>query len=66
MWFGEVAEWVFEEDAENYGEPGWICSKCYSLNKNIPKEKYINPFMFTGSRFCPSCGREMIPSAKGR
>lgn len=52
-------EWVWDENAMDWGLGGWICSKCQEKNDNIPANPDIYPSGWVGSHFCPNCGADM-------
>ena len=62
-----IAQWVLDPNGLDYNLPAWKCSNCNCVNHNIPpvligKDDIpikINPYMFSGSRYCPNCGYEM-------
>ena len=56
----ETAEWVWDEDAIDWGMGAWVCSKC----KNRPQtfwetSKKIYPLKWVGSQYCGCCGAKM-------
>lgn len=64
-------EWVYDDNGYDWGIPAWRCSKCYVVNSNIPPfiqtkdgiDK-VNPYLFSGSQYCPTCGARMDLSEK--
>lgn len=52
-------EWIYDPNAADWGIGGYVCSKCYAKNNNLPCNEVKNPLMFRGSNFCPHCGAKM-------
>ena len=44
----------------DWGIGAWCCSACKEINSMIPCTKNINPYMYSGSQYCPHCGTRMI------
>lgn len=57
----EYAEWCYDPNGMDWGLGAWLCSKCHTKNDNLGGSKDINPYMFSGSKFCPQCGAVMKP-----
>lgn len=51
--------WIYDPNAADWGIGGYVCSKCYAKNNNLPCNEVKNPLMFRGSNFCPHCGTKM-------
>lgn len=51
--------WVYDENATDWGIGGYVCSECKNKNNNLPCNKVKNVHVFSGSKFCPSCGARM-------
>lgn len=51
--------WIYDPNAADWGIGGYVCSKCYAKNNNLPCNEVKNPLMFRGSNFCPHCGAKM-------
>ena len=61
----EYAHWVYDTNGLDWGLGAWVCSSCHTKNDNIPAMQLdINPLWFAGSKFCPNCGKTMIPEKK--
>lgn len=60
----EYAEWYYDPNGMDWGLGAWKCSKCHTKNDNLGGSKNINPYMFSGSKFCPQCGAVMKPKEK--
>ena len=57
----ECAHWEYDPDGLDWGLGAWVCSSCHIMNNNIPTmQPDINPLLFSGSRFCPNCGKTMV------
>ena len=54
-----TAEWIYDENGNDWGLGAWICSQCGSKNDNLGMNKDIDPYVFAGSKFCPHCGLRM-------
>ena len=57
----KYAEWYYDPDGMDWGLGAWKCSKCHTKNDNLGGSENINPYMFSGSKFCPQCGAVMKP-----
>lgn len=55
----EYAEWYYDPNGMDWGLGAWLCSRCHAKNDNLGMGKDINPYMFSGSKFCPQCGAVM-------
>lgn len=60
----EYAEWYYDPNGMDWGLGAWLCSNCRTKNDNLGGSKNINPYMFSGSKFCPQCGAVMKPKEK--
>lgn len=60
----EYAEWYYDPNGMDWGIGAWKCSKCHTKNDNLGMGKDINPYMFSGSKFCPQCGAVMKQKEK--
>ena len=64
----EYAHWVYDPNGLDWGISAWVCSSCHCVNKNIPTMNMdiapLNPLLFSGSKFCPNCGKTMILEKK--
>ena len=62
----EYAHWVYDPDGLDWGLGAWVCSSCHMKNDNIPVPALnpdiarLNPLLYSGSKFCPNCGKTMI------
>ena len=61
-------KWIWDNDAIDWNIGDWVCSECGGGNENIHTGKPgtvegfgTNPYIWAGSRFCPSCGAKMEP-----
>ena len=59
-------KWVWNNDAIDWNIGDWVCSECGGRNENIHAGKPgtvdgfgTNPYIWTGSQFCPNCGAKM-------
>lgn len=52
-------EWVWDDNARDWGLGAWVCGECRCTNDNIGAEKHQNPYVWAGSKFCPNCGAKM-------
>ena len=52
-------KWVWNNNAIDWSIGGWICNDCGVINKNLPYDKNINPYVWSGSKYCPNCGAKM-------
>lgn len=53
------AHWEYDPNGMDWNMGAWRCSKCKERNNNIGGDEKINPLLFTGSSYCPSCGAKM-------
>mgnify|MGYP003294906279 CR=1 FL=1 len=65
----ESAEWIWNKDAVDWGLGAWVCSVCGVKNDNIPRtlnfgKVQVNPYCWTGNKYCPNCGRKMVEKEK--
>lgn len=59
-------EWVWDDNAIDWGLGAWVCSRCRTKNENIGAGKPgydhsvgRNPYAWAGSKYCPQCGVKM-------
>lgn len=52
-------KWYYNENGRDFGLGAWACSCCDTCNHNIPGNPNINPYIWSGSKFCPNCGAKM-------
>lgn len=53
-------EWVWDEDAVDWGIGAWVCNKCGSRPQTWwSTDRNKNPLICAGSRFCGNCGTRM-------
>lgn len=52
-------EWHYNENGRDFGLGAWACSCCGTCNHNIPGNPNMNPYIWSGSKFCPNCGAKM-------
>ena len=50
--------WEYDENAVDFNIGGWCCSECGVRNNNLPNDR-LNPYLFSGSSYCPQCGAKM-------
>ena len=50
--------WEYDENAVDFNIGGWRCSECGVRNNNLPNDR-LNPYLFSGSSYCPQCGAKM-------
>lgn len=55
-----VAHWEYNPNGMDFGLGAWECSRCKAKNDNLGGSKRINPYMFSGSKYCPNCGAKML------
>ena len=53
------AHWEYDPNGMDWNMGAWRCSKCKERNNNIGGDEKINPLLFAGSSYCPSCGAKM-------
>lgn len=60
------AKWVWDNDAIDWNLGAWVCSECRHRNENIHAGMpgmnvgvWSNPYIWSGSNFCPHCGAKM-------
>ena len=51
--------WIWDKDGMDWNLGAWRCSECGNRNANLAGNGKINPYLFAGSQFCPSCGAKM-------
>lgn len=59
-------EWHYNPDGMDWGLGAWECSLCRCKNDNLPMDEKINPRVWAGAKFCPSCGAKMDGERKGQ
>ena len=68
-----TAHWEYDENALDYGIPGWRCSNCKLINSMVPtyvrygENNYkliLNPNGWDRGQYCPACGFKMITDKK--
>lgn len=52
-------KWIFYKLEEDFAPYGYCCSICKSHNNNIPIEEGVDPKIYSGSCYCPTCGAKM-------
>lgn len=53
-------EWVWDEDAVDWGIGAWCCSECLCRAQTWwSTDRNKNPLICAGSRFCGNCGADM-------
>ena len=52
-------EWKYAPNGMDWGLGAWVCSACGCKNGNLGISERINPYLFSGSKFCPNCGAKM-------
>lgn len=55
-----TAYWSYDPNGMDWGLGAWKCSKCGTLNNNLPGNTKQRILLFAGSKFCPQCGRRII------
>ena len=55
----KVGEWIWDDNAIDWGLGAWVCSECRRKNDNLPYSKSENPYLWVSSRYCPNCGARM-------
>lgn len=64
-------KWVWYNDAIDWNIGAWVCSECGGRNENIHAAKpgtvkaYTNPYIYAGTKFCPSCGAKIDAEVEG-
>ena len=58
----ETSEWVWDNDAIDWVIGAWVCKSCHCRNDNIPHQSKCYPYNWAGTKYCPNCGRRMLPS----
>lgn len=58
----ETSEWVWDNDAIDWVIGAWVCKSCRCRNDNIPHQSKCYPYNWAGAKYCPNCGRRMLPS----
>lgn len=57
-------KWYYNENGRDFGLGAWACSCCDTCNHNIPGNPNMNPYIWSGSKFCPNCGAKMDGGVK--
>ena len=52
-------KWKYDPNGMDWGLGAWVCSVCGCKNNNLGTSERINPYLFSGSKFCPNCGARM-------
>ena len=52
-------KWIWDPNGMDFGLGAWECSECAVINNNLPVNVKVNPFLFSGSNYCPNCGARM-------
>ena len=52
-------KWEYDPNGMDWGLGAWVCSVCGCKNDNLGMSERINPYLFSGSNFCPNCGAKM-------
>lgn len=52
-------EWMWDDNAIDWGIGAWVCSNCHGRNDNIYAVKNTDPYIWVGSQYCPNCGARM-------
>ena len=52
-------EWIYDPNGMDWNLGAWLCSECRVKNDNLGGDKDINPYLFSGSHWCPHCGAKM-------
>ena len=55
----EYADWVWLENGMDWNIGAWVCSKCGVRNNNFWQSSTINPYEWSGGKYCPNCGAYM-------
>ena len=50
------SEWIWDDNAIDWGLGAWVCRECHSRNENIHAHENEDPYVWLGSQFCPVCG----------
>lgn len=58
----ETSEWVWDKDGMDWNIGAWRCKSCRYRNHNLPNDESINPYNWSGTKYCPNCGRRMLLS----
>lgn len=56
----DTAFWKYDKDAIDWNIGGWCCSECGCRNANLGREPDENPMKWSGSKYCPNCGRKIV------
>lgn len=58
----ETSQWVWDKNAIDWNLGAWVCKSCRHPNNNLPwDDRDINPYNWAGAKYCPTCGRRMLP-----
>ncbi len=52
-------KWIYDKNGMDFGLGAWVCSECHCKNNNLSMDGKINPYLFSGSKYCPNCGAKM-------
>ena len=51
--------WEYDQNANDWGIGGYICSVCKNKNNNLPSNRIKSVSSFSGAKYCPNCGAKM-------
>lgn len=57
----ETSQWVWDKDSMDWNIGAWKCKSCGCCNNNLPSDETINPYHWAGTKYCPNCGKRMLP-----
>lgn len=61
----KCGKWIWDNNGIDWDIGAWVCSECGMRNANIHSNGYEgNPYIWSGTRFCPNCGAKMDREAK--
>ena len=52
-------QWEYDQNANDWGIGGYICSVCKNKNNNLPSNRIKSVSSFSGAKYCPNCGAKM-------
>lgn len=58
----ETSQWVWDKNGMDWNIGAWRCKLCGCRNNNLPNDESIYPYNWAGTKYCPNCGRRMLPS----